>query len=268
MFNFTEEDIACMDLIPSSIKYAKLSCGDCIIKESNDEEILSELFYQKVANMVGLKCNKHYVYKDKKYLIIEGEQKKRIYVADDKYYNNTLDKVRFCIEYQKCKNNVLINNEELMEQVYIMHFLDILFSNSNRYCSSFCFIVNEDNTGTLELISNNKMLTDINKAIKPMAFINVHPYDYGHISKKEELSSFISILDEETKGKIKNIFDYFTPTKFLEIINKLEKEEEINFLNKKSMYYKYIKNYINIGIVLYMKKVISNKKILNKGSGL
>ena len=49
----------------------------------------------------------------------------------------------------------IINNEELMEQVYIMHFLDILFSNSNRYCSSFCFIVNEDNTGTLELISNN-----------------------------------------------------------------------------------------------------------------
>ena len=46
MFNFTEEDIACMDLIPSSIKYAKLSCGDCIIKES-----IKNIMFIKIKNI-------------------------------------------------------------------------------------------------------------------------------------------------------------------------------------------------------------------------
>lgn len=268
MLNFSEEDIASLDLIPSSIKYAELSCGKFLIQQSCEEEILSELFFQKVAGVVGLECSKHYVYKEKNYLLTEAKMMRRIFVADDKYYNNTLDKVRFCVEYQKCKNNILINNEELMMQVYIMHFLDILFSYSERTCVSFCFNVNSDNTGTLELLKNNKILTNLDKAIRPIAFVNVNRNDYIRISKTEELSSFISILDEETKGIIKNIFNTFTPTKFLEIVSTIEKEEKMKFSCKKSMYYKYVKNYLLVGITLFMKHVISKKKIIKKGSDL
>lgn len=197
------------------------------------EEILKRKFEKKIADIVGIKCYSNYT-----------NLNNNIFMAKDLGISGaTLHNIAECLEFQKSNYNRFINVQEIMFQVYIMHFIDIILSNYNRQNDNFGFILNKTNKGELIIINQGSFFNDSKYAIYPLSFEKAKNLDNTKYSKIIEFRSFISKVDPGLLVLFNYLFNIMKPSKIKTILNLIEIENNSKFLNQKELLKKYQKNY-------------------------
>jgi len=240
MINLTNED-------KKKIKYeeniylrkVQLTTGTYYVKYSSifcsGDSMYGELIGKKIADIVGIKCPSYYIYWDEQCILSEdlNSYKGFCFAKDIGINNTTLNNVRECFERQKNEFGKFINIDELMIQVYMMHFIDILFSNTDRHEENYGFIVKEDGKGELVIFDHGDILTHFDIATRPLSFDNANDIDYALYSKVSEAKYFLSSISDEVMGLLKLIFLKFDIKTVSMIISSVEKEAGRNFVKKR-----------------------------------
>ena len=91
------------------------------------------------------------------------------------------------------------NCNELVTQVNIMHFIDILFCNTDRHSSNYAFSVNEDGSAKLVVLDNELMLHDFFHATRPVSFPTQCHLTFTQYTKECEYKYFLETLPEDQK---------------------------------------------------------------------
>lgn len=265
MINLTEED-------KKKIKYemnvwlrnVQLSTGSYYAKYCSmfcsADTMYGELIGKKVADIVGLKCPNYYIYWDEQCILSEDlNSYKGFYFAKDIGINNTiLNDIRECLEKQRDECGRFTNVDELMFQVYMMHFIDILFSNTDRHEENYGFILKDDGKGELVIFDHGDILTHLDIATRPLSFDKASDMDYALYSKAAEASYFFENASEEVMTMVNSLFLAFDVRRVSMILNSVEKDANRKFVHKKEYLKAYKKNYKMI------KKLLLEKERKNK----
>lgn len=267
MINLTEKDM--QQLKNNNLNYVystnlDLSIGKFYVKYCSKNEMFRELIAKKIADIVDIKCPNYYMVKEANCILIEEESniKENFYRTSDlKIETITLKDIQNILEEQRDKYNRFTNVEELMFQISIMHFIDILFSNIDRFSANYGFILNEDKSGSLIIFNHQNVLNFFDKATRPVSFPNADALDFTRYSKKAETEYFIEQVPENILEIINKIFSRFTLKTFYLIINSIEKEAKEKFPDKMDVLMKYYKNYRMIGKLLSKKELVNKKSV-------
>lgn len=138
------------------------------------------------------------------------------------------------------------NSEELITTLNILHFIDILFSNTDRHSNNYGFSINEDGNAKLVVLDNEEMLDDFIHATRPVSFPTKDHLCFIDFTKESEYKYFLDTLSEEQKQVIYYLLQKFDLKTVFSLINEIERENGIRLKNKRKILLNYIKNYIMI----------------------
>ena len=209
----------------NKIQVIELSSGKYYAKYTGKAGAFRELLGKKIFDLIGIDSPEYLYYKDEN-CILSTDLK-------DKYPN-----LKFSYEMADIRNmNDLYellkqfkNYEELITQVNIMHFIDILFSNTDRHSNNYGFNFNEDGTATLVVLDNEEMLTDFIHATRPVSFPTDNHLCFIDYSKEAEYKYFLENLPENQKQIIYYYLRKFDIKTVYSIINDLEKENNFKII--------------------------------------
>lgn len=253
MIYLTEEDKSKIEYDGwDKVTRIDLSCGSYYTKFTGNNGAFRELFGKKIFDMIGISSPKYRYIKEKN-CILSSDLKET--------YNNFIfaselgDITNINILYEVLKQ--FKNYEELITQVNIMHFIDILFCNTDRNANNYGFAVNDDKTATLVVLDNELMLEDFYHATRPVSFPTQSHLTFTEYSKECEYKYFFERLSEEHKDLIKYYLQKLNIKRVYSIMNSLERENNCKFKNKNKLFLEFIKNYI----MIYRSTMNNNKKL-------
>lgn len=240
--NLTEEDK--LKLIPDewdkTIKI-DLSCGPCYAKFTDREGAFRELFGKKIFDIVGISSADYAFYK-KHMCIVSSDLSKK--------YDNFKQASNYGDIYNLGELHKIAkqfnNYDELCLQINIMHFIDILFGNTDRHSDNYGFSVDKNNNARLIVLDNELMLEDFYHASRPVSFPTRSHMAFVSYSHEAELNFFIEHLSEEQKNMMIYYLQKFNLKTVHMIMNSIEKEHNCKFKEKNKLFYQYIKNYMMI----------------------
>lgn len=256
MLKLTEEDK--LKLVPKqwdrTIK-VDLSSGPCYAKFSGNTGVFRELFGKKIFDIVGISSADYAFYKEKNCIVSTDLAKK---------YENFKQATEYADIYNLGElHNVakkFNNYDELCIQINIMHFMDILFGNSDRHSDNYGFSVDKNNNARLVVLDNELMLEDFYHASRPVAFPSKSHLAFVSYSHESEFNFFINNLSDNQRELIHYYLQKFTPKNVYMIMNSIEKENNCKFKEKRKLFYKYVKNYISI-YKLYISSQQTKKEL-------
>lgn len=227
-----------------NVHYFDFSCGSFYVKKCMGNESFMELFAKKVFDMVGIICANYYLLNDN-FIISEDLNKldNFLYITNlrgIKLRNVTLDMVRDSL------TEIVCNKEDIKLQINIMHFIDILFSNTDRHTNNYGITIDNNGNGFLVVFDNALFLNYFNSITKPMSCC---VYNSSFV-KIRECNHFIGNLSELHKKYIYEIFCRFNPDTVIALINNVEREHNIKLQNKGKILRQYTKNYFMINSIL------------------
>lgn len=266
MINLTEKDMQQLkNNNPNYVYFTNLylSTGKFYVKYCSKNEMFRELITKKIADIVEIKCPNYYIVVEANCILIEEESniKENFYRASDlKNETITLNDIQNALVVQRDKYNRFTNVEELIIKLSIMHFIDILFSNIDRFSANYGFILNEDKSGSLVIFNHQNLLNFFDKVTRPVSFPNADALDFTRYSKKAEAEYFIEHTSKNILEIINTIFSRFTPETLYLIINSIEKEYKEKFPDKMDVLMKYYKNYRMIGKLLSKNRISKQNK--------
>ena len=262
MINLTEKDkleILMDKYHKNTILHRKFSNGSYYVKFCPEDEIFRELIGKEVFDIVGIKCPEYYYFQEKNCLISEdlGQLNGFMYMSEvpeikkDVYWRRiTLNIIKDSI----CKK--VNNQDEILLELDIMHFIDILFSNIDRHLNNYGVLIDKNNNGHITVFDNGMFLDNLDCVTKPMACDSVT----NKFPKYQECKKFLENLTEEHQKYIYELFLMFTPKTLKLIMKKIEKENKYRFYSKMKFLSLYTKNYIMIYSIL-LKTMNKNNKI-------
>lgn len=249
-------------------KYS-LKNGTYYVKHCYENEAIRELIGEKLFSMVGIKCPEYLYLIEHKKLISKDlhSLSKFMYmeevpnIKEDLYWRCiTLDIVR------EAAINEVRNKEEILLQINIMHFMDILFSNIDRHLGNYGIFFDKNRNGYLAVFDNGLLIDNLDCVTKPLSKTGIK----GFNPKGQECEYFLENLPLEHKKIIYEIFLKFTPNVLEKIIDDIENEYNYKFKLSKKILREYKKNYIMIYLIINksiqneIKKEVSQEMKLNK----
>ena len=153
-----------------------LRSGSYYVKDCYEDEALRELIGKKVFDMVRIKCPKYeYLIADRRLISKDlNHLRKFIYIEDLPEISKdicwrpiTLDVVREAIL------NEVRNKEEILLQINIMHFIDILFSNIDRHIGNYGMFFDKNRNGYLAVFDNGLFISDLGSVTRPVSLTNI-----------------------------------------------------------------------------------------------
>ena len=216
-----------------------LSSGSYYVKFTGNNGVFRELLGKKIFDMIGI-SSPEYMYIKEKNCILSSDLKQ------------TYKKFVFASELDDIPNmNVLYDNlsqfknyEELITAVNTMHFIDILFCNTDRHSGNYGFVVKEDNTAELVVLDNELMLEDFICATRPVSFPTKSHLTFLEYSKECEYRYFLETLSEEQKQLIVYYLQKLDLKTIYSIVSSIERDNNCKLKNKNKFFLKYVKNYI------------------------
>lgn len=255
MISLTNKDYEAIDNLtkkPLNVHNVNLSTGSYYVKFCNEEEALKELIGKRIFDIVGIHCPKYYYLKDKKCVISEDLNKlKNIkFMYELKFLKSvTLDTV-----IQRVTEHIN-NKEEIIFELNIMHFIDILFSNTDRHTRNYGFTLDEFNNAKLVVLDNGMFLEHLDFVTKPVSSRITNLKN----PKRSECELFLENVDSESKKYMIEIFDKLTPEKVEFIINSIDREYSFDFNLKQKLIENYKKNYKNLCFIIYKQRHLLRK---------
>ena len=248
------------------VKYVDLSIGSYYAKYCFDDEIFKELLGKKVFDMVGIKCPNYFMFKDEHCVLSEDLNKyNNFYLAEEIIENVTsINDLKKFFEYQSDKYNRYTNIDQLMFQIYMMHFIDMLFSNIDRYTHHYGFGLNEDATGYLVVFDNGEFLDHFDMATRPVSFPSDDPMSYVLYSKEAECRYFMEHADDEVMEMVKVILSRFNLRTVRLLMKEIERDTNYKFTCKNRLMLGYLGNYLMIYKVLLSNSKQNKKRYLKK----
>ena len=256
MIKITEEDKEkiCHDVWDRIVKL-DLSSGSYYAKFTGNTGAFRELFGKKIFDMIGITSPEYIYLKEKNCILstdLNRKYKKFVFASE------LNDIASMNILYDTLKQ--FKNFEELVTQVNIMHFVDILFCNTDRHTNNYGFAVNEDNTAKLVVLDNELMLEDFKHATRPVSFPTHSHLVFTEYSKECEYKYFMEGLSEKHKELIKYYIEKLDLKTIYSIMKSIERENNCKFKNKNKLFRKYIKNYI----MIYKCTMMNNKTLTRR----
>ena len=250
MIKLTEEDK--LKLIPDewdrTIKI-DLSSGPCYAKFTGNTGAFRELFGKKIFDIVGIQSADYTFYKEKNCIVSTDLSKKYENFKQASHYGDIYN----LGELHKIAKQ-FNNYDELCLQINIMHFIDILFGNTDRHSDNYGFSVDKNNNSRLIVLDNELMLEDFYHASRPVSFPTKSHLAFVSYSHESELKFFIDHLSEPQKDMMIYYLEKFNLKTVHLIMNSLEKEYNYKFKEKNKLFYQYIKNYIMIYKIVLKSK--------------
>lgn len=229
-----------------------LSSGSFYAKFTGNNGAFRELFGKKIFDMIGIQSPEYRYLKDKNCILssdLKQTYKNFIFASE-------LDDItNISVLHESLKQ--FKNYEELITQVNIMHFIDILFCNTDRHSKNYGFSINEDNTANLVVLDNELMLEDFVHATRPVSFPTKSHLTFTEYSKECEYKYFLENISEEHKDFFKYYLQKFNIKTIYSIMNSIERENNCKFKNKHKLFMEFIKNYI----MIYKNTMTENKKL-------
>lgn len=223
------------------IKRIDLSNGSFYTKFTGKDGAFRELFGKKIFDIVGIPSPEYLYIKEENCILStdlreEYPNFKLAYeMADIRNINDLYNLIK------KFKNY-----DEIIKQVNIMHFIDILFGNTDRHSNNYGFNINEDGTASLVVLDNEEMLFDYIHATRPVSFPTENHLSFIDYSKEAEYKYFLESLPEEHKQVIYYLLQIFNIKEVFKLMNDLEQENNCRFKNKRKFFLEYLKNYLKI----------------------
>lgn len=231
-----------------------LSIGSFYVKFVDKEEMLNEFLGKKVFDIVGIKCPSYYFDMEEKCILSENLANNKMFFLGKLLgrNHNTIKDIKDCLEIKKNNLGIFTNVEDIMFEVIMMHFIDILFMNMDRHSSNYGFILNRDRTGRLAVFDNGFFFRDMCRATLPLSYEGNNVRDCCSYTRSEEIEYFLTNLssDEKNKNIIMVLFKTFTPPRVKKLISLIERENNQTFGCKWQLLRKYAKNYREIGELL------------------
>lgn len=198
--------------------------------------------------MVGIKCPNYYMIQDEHCVLSEDlNNYNKFYYTDEIIENVTsINDLKIFFEYQSDKYNRYTNIDELMFQIYIMHFIDILFSNVDRHTSNYGFYLNDDGTAYLVVFDNGEFLDHFDKATRPVSFPSNDPMNYAFYSKETECRYFMEHADDKIMEMVKITLSKFNLNTVRLVMKEVEKDTNYKFSCKNKLMISYLKNYLMV----------------------
>lgn len=235
----------------NKIQVIELSSGKYYAKYTGKAGAFRELLGKKIFDLIGIDSPEYLYYKDENCIL--STDLKDIY-PNLKFSYEMADIRNMNDLYELLKQ--FKNYEELITQVNIMHFIDILFSNTDRHSNNYGFNFNEDGTATLVVLDNEEMLTDFIHATRPVSFPTDNHLCFIDYSKEAEYKYFLENLPENQKQTIYYYLRKFDIKTVYSIINDVEKENNFRLKNKRKIFMEYIKNYL----MVYKNTIFDRKR--------
>lgn len=228
-----------------------LSSGSYYAKFKGNNGAFRELFGKKIFDIIGISTPEYMYIADKKCILSSD-------------LNQTYENFIFAEELDDITNMSVLyellkqfkNSDELTTAVNIMHFIDILFCNTDRHSSNYGFAVKDDGTAKLVVFDNELMLEDFTHATRPVSFSTNSHLTFTEYSKECEYKYFLETLSEEQKQLISYYLQKLDLKTVYAIINSIERESGCKLKNKNKLFLKYIKNYI----MLYKCTMVESRK--------
>ena len=147
------------------------------------------------------------------------------------------------------------NYDELCLQINIMHFIDILFSNTDRHTRNYGYTIDELNNARLVVLDNGMFLEHLDYVTKPVSSRITNLKN----PKRSECDLFLDNVDLECKKYMIEIFDKLTPENVELIINSIDREYGFDFNLKQNLIDNYKKNYKNLYSIIYKQRYLLRK---------
>lgn len=238
-----------------NVQHFNFSCGSFYVKKCMGNESFMELFGKKIFDIAGIKCPNYYLFKDNFVLSEDlNELENFMYISDVPGVKE--DVVWRYITFDIVSDSLceIVNNkDEIKLQLAIMHFIDILFSNTDRHLNNYGVSIDKDGNGIVIVFDNGLFLDYFDCITKP---ITCFVKDFVFV-KMKECDNFIGNLSDKYKAYIYELFCRFTPDFVSKLINKVEKENNCKLKNKGKILRKYFNNYVMVYGVL--NKYINSK---------
>lgn len=253
MINFSEEDIEIINNISNTyinVHHVNLSSGAYYVKFCTEDEALKEILGKKIFDVVGIYCPKYTYLKEQKCIVSEdlNQLLNFKYMKELKFLKSvTLDTVinKVC--------QIVANKNEITRELNIMHFIDILFSNTDRHTNNYGLTIDESNNSKLVVFDNGMFLEHLDYVTKPVS---------SRISslknaKASECEAFLNTLTNEELEIILELFNRFKPENIELILNSIEIEYNFKFNSKNTLLKNYIQNYKQLFYIMYKYKTIN-----------
>lgn len=223
------------------IKRIDLSNGSFYAKFTGRDGAFRELFGKKIFDSIGIP-SPEYLYIKEENCILSTDLKEKYHNFKFAYQMADIRNMNDLYELLKCFKNY----DELITQVNIMHFIDILFGNTDRHSNNYGFVFKEDGTASLVVFDNEEMLFDFLHATRPVSFPTENHLCFIDYSKEAEYKYFLESLSDDQKQILYSCLRKFDLKTVYSIMNAIENENNCRFKNKRKMFMNYIKNYIMI----------------------
>ena len=260
MINLTQEDkqkLSREKYHENTVLHRELTNGLYYIKYCRDDEIFKELIGKEVFDIVGIKCPKYYFYKENNCLLSEDLKTINgfMYMSEIPDIQKDVFWRRITLDIVKNSLSKEVNNQdEILLELNIMHFIDILFSNIDRHLNNYGVVIDERKNGHITVFDNAMFLDNLDCVTKPLACKSVST----RFPKYEECQVFLKNLSEEHLKYIYELFSKFKPKTLKLIIKKIEKENNYKFYYTNKTLRLYTKNYIMIYMII--QKLINQKE--------
>ena len=262
MINLTEKDKEQIEYDEwDKVVRFDLSTGSHYAKFTDQTGAFRELFGKKIFDKIGI-SSPEYLFLKEKNCILSTDLKET--------YKNLIfgyeleDITNMGVLYDTLKQ--FTNCDELITQVNIMHFIDILFCNTDRHSSNYAFSVNEDGTAKLVVLDNELMLHDFYHATRPVSFPTQCHLTFTQYTKECEYKYFLETLPEDQKEILYRYLQMFDPKTVYSITTSIEEENNCKFKDKKKLFLNYVKNYMTIykRTILDRRQSKKNQKVKTK----
>ena len=268
MINLTQEDkqkLSAENYYENTVLHRKLASGLYYVKYCREDEIFRELIGKEVFDIVGIKCPQYYFNKENNCLLSEDLKSKKGFI-----YMSEIPDIQKDLFWRRITLDIVINSickevnnqEEIILELNIMHFIDILFSNIDRHLNNYGIIIDEMKNGHITVFDNAMFLDNLDCVTKPMACKSVTT----RFPKYEECQKFLKTLSEEHLEYIYEIFLKFKPKTLKLIIKKIEKDNDYKFYYTNKTLRLYTKNYIMIHMIIQkiIKEKAKNKMLIKR----
>ena len=262
MIVLTEEDIEKINSLTNrylNVHHLNLSSGSYYVKFCSDEEAFRELIGKKVFDIAGILSPEYYYYREKKSLISSdvNQMNNFMHMCEVPKINKAMFNRQITLDIViNSLKEVVKNKDEIELQINIMHFIDILFSNSDRHLKNYGVSIDSNENGSLIVFDNGEFIDYLDCITKPMS-CKVNKMTF---IKSRECNNFIEKLSDEHKDYMYQLIKTFTPRTVELLMNQIEKENNHSFKCKKSLLRKYMKNYILIYTIIFKNMNIRLKE--------
>lgn len=232
-------------------KIVRLSSGSYLIKADYDNTGVNELIGKKIADVMDLVCPK--------YFLVEVDNVRYLLSEDLNQYGKFINALKICHGLSKdidiSANSIysvrayiekyfpVDKSKKMMQEIIRMYIFDILFLNSDRDLQNWGILFQENGNQNIVIFDNELIFYENTffPGISLTASISTkYPqvYDDFRIFLKESSSEFISLF--------KDYFDLITPEFLKDLINQVERENNISLATKEELITKYNNHRVNL----------------------